>query len=192
MPLLNDAKTCYVGTQPITKIYAGTELVWPKVPEVPDYIFNNNYMWKADGEVPDEPPLYDRFGLGGPVLPLLSDWSPDSGLCVDCLADYTIRIGITYDGVYENVNWFDPGWIELHVHCSKVNPGGYPNVIISPESKQIYVYVYVDNYPNTVYDDRWYEVRYQGVLITSERGWRDSAKRIPLPDGCVSNPCTPP
>lgn len=29
MPLLNDAKTCYVGTQPITKIYAGTQLVWP-------------------------------------------------------------------------------------------------------------------------------------------------------------------
>ena len=28
MPLLNDAKTCYVGTQPITKIYAGTQMVW--------------------------------------------------------------------------------------------------------------------------------------------------------------------
>ena len=28
MPLLNDAKTCYVGTTPITKIYAGTQLVW--------------------------------------------------------------------------------------------------------------------------------------------------------------------
>ena len=31
MPLLNDAKTCYVGTQPITKIYAGQQLVWGKV-----------------------------------------------------------------------------------------------------------------------------------------------------------------
>ena len=28
MPLLSDAKTCYVGTQPITKIYAGTQFVW--------------------------------------------------------------------------------------------------------------------------------------------------------------------
>ena len=28
MPLLNDAKTCYVGTTPITNIYAGTQLVW--------------------------------------------------------------------------------------------------------------------------------------------------------------------
>ena len=28
MPLLNDAKTCFVGTTPITKIYAGSQLVW--------------------------------------------------------------------------------------------------------------------------------------------------------------------
>ena len=31
MPLLSDSKTCYVGTQPITKIYAGTQLVWGAV-----------------------------------------------------------------------------------------------------------------------------------------------------------------
>ena len=30
MPLLSEAKTCYVGNQPITKIYAGAQLVWPK------------------------------------------------------------------------------------------------------------------------------------------------------------------
>ena len=30
MPILDDAKTCYVGTTPITNIYAGTQLVWPK------------------------------------------------------------------------------------------------------------------------------------------------------------------
>jgi len=28
MPLLSDSKTCYVGTTPITKIYAGAQLVW--------------------------------------------------------------------------------------------------------------------------------------------------------------------
>lgn len=28
MPLLSDSKTCYVGTTPITKIYAGTQFVW--------------------------------------------------------------------------------------------------------------------------------------------------------------------
>ena len=32
MPLLSDAKTCYVGTQPITKIFAGTQLVWGELP----------------------------------------------------------------------------------------------------------------------------------------------------------------
>ena len=35
MPLLNDAKTCYVGTTPISKIYAGTQQVWPKGPPPP-------------------------------------------------------------------------------------------------------------------------------------------------------------
>ena len=33
MPLLNDAKTCYFGTTPITSIYAGTQIVWPKGPK---------------------------------------------------------------------------------------------------------------------------------------------------------------
>ena len=33
MPLLNDAKSCYVGTQPITTIMAGSVQVWPKVVE---------------------------------------------------------------------------------------------------------------------------------------------------------------
>ena len=31
MPLLSDSKTCYVGTQPITKIMAGAVEVWSKV-----------------------------------------------------------------------------------------------------------------------------------------------------------------
>ena len=30
MPLLNDAKTCFVGTTPITTIMAGSVQVWPK------------------------------------------------------------------------------------------------------------------------------------------------------------------
>ena len=42
MPLLNDAKTCYVGTTPITTIMAGSVQVWPKGPPPPvgpfDYI----------------------------------------------------------------------------------------------------------------------------------------------------------
>ena len=38
MPLLSESKTCYAGTQPITKIYAGTQQVWPKgspLPKIP-------------------------------------------------------------------------------------------------------------------------------------------------------------
>ena len=35
MPLLNDAKTCYVGNQPITTIMAGSVQVWPKGPPPP-------------------------------------------------------------------------------------------------------------------------------------------------------------
>ena len=34
MPLLSDAKTCFVGTQPITTIMAGGVRVWPKVCDV--------------------------------------------------------------------------------------------------------------------------------------------------------------
>ena len=35
MPLLNDAKACYVGNQPITTIMAGSVQVWPKGPPPP-------------------------------------------------------------------------------------------------------------------------------------------------------------
>ena len=34
MPLLSNAKTCYVGTTPITKVMAGSVEVWPKVIEL--------------------------------------------------------------------------------------------------------------------------------------------------------------
>ena len=42
MPLLNDAKICYVGTQPITTIMAGSVQVWPKGPPPP---FINLQLW---------------------------------------------------------------------------------------------------------------------------------------------------
>ena len=54
MPLLSDAKTCYVGTQPITKIYAGTQFVWPKsVVEIIDF---NNPEWNILS--PAQPIMY--------------------------------------------------------------------------------------------------------------------------------------
>ena len=69
MPLLSNAKTCYVGTTPITKIYAGTQFVWPKVPvELLDFqdpqwnLFNTAtpsdpsrrlcaFSWQIDGDL---------------------------------------------------------------------------------------------------------------------------------------------
>ena len=50
MPLLDDAKTCYVGTTPITTIMAGSVQVWPKGPPPP---FRNVRIW------------YTRFQGGG-------------------------------------------------------------------------------------------------------------------------------
>ena len=43
MPLLSDAKSCFIGTTPVNKIYAGPDLVWPK--EVyPDTEYALNYF----------------------------------------------------------------------------------------------------------------------------------------------------
>ena len=36
MPLLDDAKNCFVGQTQIKQIYAGTQKVWPKADQVPD------------------------------------------------------------------------------------------------------------------------------------------------------------
>lgn len=43
MPLLDDAKNCFVGQTQIKKIYAGTQLVWPKGPSVPDRLSLHKY-----------------------------------------------------------------------------------------------------------------------------------------------------
>ena len=43
MPLLSDAKSCLVGQTQIKKIYAGTQLVWPKGPAVPDRLSLHKY-----------------------------------------------------------------------------------------------------------------------------------------------------
>ena len=42
MPLLNDAKACFVGNQPITTIMAGSVQVWPKVLADSDMIYLNH------------------------------------------------------------------------------------------------------------------------------------------------------
>ena len=42
MPLLSDAKSVYVGTQPITTVMAGTQQVWPKALADSDMIYLNH------------------------------------------------------------------------------------------------------------------------------------------------------
>ena len=49
MPLLSDAKTCYVGTTPITKIMAGSVQVWPTGSIVSGKPYPiNAYVWYED------------------------------------------------------------------------------------------------------------------------------------------------
>ena len=43
MPLLDDAKNCFVGQTQIKQIYAGTQLVWPKGPGQPDRLSLHKY-----------------------------------------------------------------------------------------------------------------------------------------------------
>jgi hypothetical protein len=43
MPLLDDAKNCFVGQTQIKQIYAGTDKVWPKGPVQPDRLSIHKY-----------------------------------------------------------------------------------------------------------------------------------------------------
>ena len=43
MPLLDDAKNCFVGQTQIKQIYAGTQKVWPKGPVQPDRLSIHKY-----------------------------------------------------------------------------------------------------------------------------------------------------
>tara|TARA_B100001741_G_scaffold203635_1_gene168129 strand:+ start:320 stop:1459 length:1140 start_codon:yes stop_codon:yes gene_type:complete len=67
MPLLDDAKTCYVGTQPITTIMAGSAQVWPKGPPIVPEVVGN---WLFNGTVTN---------FNGPA----DDWSIGSADFVD-------------------------------------------------------------------------------------------------------------
>ena len=50
MPLLDDAKKCYVGQTQIKQIYAGTQLVWPKAPLPPSGPFDNLTLYINRGD----------------------------------------------------------------------------------------------------------------------------------------------
>lgn len=84
MPLLSDSKSCFVGTTPVNKIYAGSDLVWPKGVYAPNtnvlnwFKFENNFL--------SVPP----YKTGTLATPLENDYSPawgfsDSGKQNQCL-----------------------------------------------------------------------------------------------------------
>ena len=81
MPLLDDAKNCLVGQTQITKIYAGTQLVWPKEAYEPNV--NAMHRFTLDQTLESLPPY-----LQGVLEPRLS---PDyvttytAGRFGDCL-----------------------------------------------------------------------------------------------------------
>ena len=184
MPLLSDAKNCFVGQTQIKKIYAGTQLVWPKAPE---YIDSNIYMWpELVGD-----PINDSNMFGGPILPLPPNWdSGGTGICFSCLDNYTCRVGKGLEYPDESV-WEQ--WIPLSYYCQKRFFGATYGITISPSTEQIFWNV--SGFCDSCFganDSLWYEVRYNGVLITSDQNLRDSATRIVLPDDSLYNPCTNP
>ena len=68
MPLLNDAKTCYVGTTPITTIMAGSVQVWPKGPEALDlrtvkYSLSQGAYYSLGVEFQENNNCFDCFAM---------------------------------------------------------------------------------------------------------------------------------
>ncbi len=184
MPLISDAKSCFVGGTEISKIYAGSQLVWPTAPE---YINSNSYMWPERVGYPMED--YNMFG--GPILPLPPNWdSGGTGICSSCLDSYTCRVGLGLEYPDES-EWEQ--WLPLSYYCQPRYITAAYGITISPSTEQIFWNVW--GFCDSCYgasDNRWYEVRYNGVLITSEQSLRGSATRIALPEDSVYNPCTNP
>lgn len=189
MPLLSDAEKCYVGTTAINTIMAGTQEVWPKTI---DYINNNIYMWPPELGYP--PNLSSSYG--GPILPLPTDWDSGNGICTTCLDRYTVRLGWNVDNSYETVRWED--WIPLSSLCM---PGGAPNGLFGPSDVIIIAstseirwavgVMFSDRGPSNSEDSVWYEVRYNGVRITTEWARLSTANRVGLPADAIYNPCPP-
>ena len=95
MPLLNDAKTCYVGTQPITTIMAGGVKVWPKS------------CVHTDGRPSPLPPANNGSGR----------------ICTMTYRDGGIQIGWSND--FPNVSQYSAYQVELYdaPSCEWVNVG---------------------------------------------------------------------
>ena len=90
MPLLDDAKTCYVGTTPITTIMAGSVQVWPKGPDInADIQFLAHFDKESD------------HGPGGKIA-LLGSWTDDA------IASF-VPERLDNDGKFGKCTTFAPG-----------------------------------------------------------------------------------
>ena len=76
MPLLSDAKTCYVGNTPITTIMAGSVKVWPKVEPLPSQI-------KSD------------LGIASSRKGQYVTWDYEFTDCVSLENDWSVRYGFS-------------------------------------------------------------------------------------------------
>lgn len=109
MPLLDDAKTCYVGTTPITTIMAGSVQVWPKGTPPPVGPFD--YLTLYNG---------NRSDSAANGLYLSWETLNRPSTCARGTV-YTVQ-SLDERGWYDFINWNDPrgyNWMPLE----------YPNVM---------------------------------------------------------------
>ena len=124
MPLLSDAKKCYVGNTPITRIMSGTGFqVWPKAPLTPSGPFDNLQLFLNRGDGIDPP----YIGAEADYFAMFLYWevNPRPSTCVRASA-YTIQYLIngavggwkdfSYFGNPNTLNWM---------------PSAYPTVMVS-------------------------------------------------------------
>ena len=140
MPLLSDAKNCYVGTQPITKIYAGTQLVWGssqirmvdfRVPGRPSAVFGAEFSEReecVDCAEMKATYQYRWFALGA-----WTTWQPFLGWTTNA-ADRMAYIYVSTAGD----NRYDNGMFELRTNGTveriNISLAGLPNIgTITPE-----------------------------------------------------------
>lgn len=139
MPLLDDSKSVYVGTTPITKVMAGDVQVWPKGTPDPD------------------PPEFSQVGMRFPIhrsyVNYPVSWDVEEGSCDD-LKTYEVRYGWSSDypdgdGSTPPTTW--QPWRDLWTQDLTV---------FDPTNKKIYwANVYAETDYNGLGQWTWAEVR---------------------------------
>lgn len=111
MPLLDDAKTCYVGTTPITTIMAGSVQVWPKGTPPPVGPFDRLMLYQGT-----------QTGSAGLFLSWETPNRPSTCARGTVYTVQSFNTDPSNNGWYDFINWNDPrgyNWMPLE----------YPNVM---------------------------------------------------------------